>query len=42
MPKMKNAILRFFLYFTLAVGWLWFYCEHPVLQSNSPFVYQDF
>lgn len=39
---MKNIWLRFLLYFALAFGWLWFYNANPQLQSNSPFVYQDF
>lgn len=37
-----NRWLRFVLYFSLALGWLWFYYEHPHLDSNTPFVYQEF
>jgi len=39
---MKTRVTRFILYFILVLGWLYFYYEHPALQSNTPFIYQDF
>ncbi|HMN67179.1 MAG TPA: hypothetical protein PKC28_01445 [Bdellovibrionales bacterium] len=37
-----NAWQRFALYFLLALGLAWMHGLHPNLNSNAPFVYQEF